>query len=74
MKKLKIGLIGCGKMMARHVRGIKHVDNAEIVSVCDVIRENAVELAAELGNNPTVYTDWRDMVDEIDAARQEART
>jgi len=68
MKKLKIGLIGCGKMMARHVRGIKHVDNAEIVSVCDVIRENAVELAAELGNNPTVYTDWRDMVDEIDAA------
>lgn len=67
MKKIKIGLVGCGKMMARHVAGIKYVERAEIVSVCDVIRENAEEVATTLGNNPTIYTDWRDMVDEIDA-------
>ena len=67
MEKLRIGLIGCGKMMARHVKGVEYVKRAEIVSVCDVIRENAVEVAEALGNNPTIHSDWRDMVDEIDA-------
>ena len=41
MQKLKFGLIGCGKMMANHVKGIKYVENAEIVAVCDTIEENA---------------------------------
>ena len=67
MEKLRMGLIGCGKMMSRHVRGVNLLQRTEIVSVCDVIRENAEEVALSLGNNPTVYTDYRDMVDEVDA-------
>lgn len=67
MKKLRMGLIGCGKMMAQHLKGVDKVENAEFVAVCDVLRDNAVEVANSLGNNPAVYTNWRDMVDDVDA-------
>ncbi|MBQ9784082.1 MAG: Gfo/Idh/MocA family oxidoreductase [Clostridia bacterium] len=67
MNKLKLGLVGCGKMMGTHVKGVKHVETVEIVAVCDVLIDNARELAEELGNNPKVYTNYRDMVDDVDA-------
>lgn len=67
MEKLRIGLIGCGKMMARHVRAVKYVKGAVMVSLCDTIRENAEAVSEVLENEPTIYTDWRDMVDEVDA-------
>jgi len=67
MNFLRLGLIGCGKMMGAHVRGVQHVENVEIVSVCDVIRENAERVSAELPNHPKVYTDYKQMVDDVDA-------
>ena len=67
MDFLKIGLIGCGKMMGAHVRGVQNVDNVEITCVCDIIRENAEKVSAELPNHPKVYTNYKDMVDEVDA-------
>ena len=67
MDFLKIGLIGCGKMMGAHVRGVQNVDNVEISCVCDIIRENAEKVSAELPNHPKVYTNYKDMVDEVDA-------
>ena len=67
MNFLRLGLIGCGKMMGAHVRGVQMVPNAEIVSVCDIIRENAERVSAELPNHPKVYTDYKQMVDDVDA-------
>ena len=67
MKKLRLGLVGCGRMMGTHVKGVKFVDNVEIVAVCDILRGNAEDVANELGNDPKIYTNWRDMVDDIDA-------
>ena len=67
MNFLRLGLIGCGKMMGAHVRGVQMVPNVEIVSVCDVIRENAERVSAELPNHPKVYTDYKQMVDDVDA-------
>ncbi|MBE7027072.1 MAG: Gfo/Idh/MocA family oxidoreductase [Ruminococcaceae bacterium] len=67
MKKIRLGLIGCGKMMASHVSGVQYVDTVEIVSVCDVFCERAEEVANALGNNPKIYTNYRDMVDDVDA-------
>ena len=55
MKKLKLGLVGCGKMMATHVQGVQKVENVEIVAVCDIIEENAKEVALALGNNPKIF-------------------
>jgi len=67
MDFVRLGLIGCGKMMGNHVSGVKLVDNVDIVAVCDNVRENAETVANELGNNPKIFTDYRDMVDEVDA-------
>ena len=67
MDYLRLGLIGCGKMMGSHVVGVKYVDNVDIVAVCDIKKENAEAVAEELGNNPKVYTDYKDMVDDVDA-------
>ena len=67
MDFLKIGLIGCGKMMGSHVQGVQNVDNVEISCVCDVIRERAEAVSAALPNHPKIYTDYREMADEVDA-------
>ena len=67
MEKLKLGLVGCGKMMARHVAGVQKVDNVEIVAVCDTIEENAKAVADSLGNNPKIFSKYTDMVDVVDA-------
>ncbi len=67
MKKVRLGLVGCGAMMKTHVKGVNELDNTEMVAVCDSVRERAEVVAESLGNNPEVFTDWREMVDSVDA-------
>ena len=67
MDFLRIGLIGCGKMMGAHVRGVQNVDNVEIVAVCDIIPENAQAVSDALPNHPKIFTNYKDMIDEVDA-------
>ena len=66
MKKIKIGLIGCGNMMKSHISGVDKLTNAEVVAVCDIIRERAEEVATVL-DNPFICTDWRELTDKVDA-------
>ncbi len=70
MKKIRFGIIGCGKMMASHIAGIQHVENVEVTAFCDIIRENAENLAAALEGgieNPYITTDWKTMTNYVDA-------
>ena len=67
---LKIGLIGCGGITRAHVEGWKGIaHHAEIVAVADVSRENALERAAQIGTDPEIVSDYRDLLvdKEIDA-------
>ncbi len=66
MEKFKLGLVGCGSMMANHVKGVNDMDNVEIVAVCDLVEESAKVVSDALSNHPKVYSDYRDMVDEVD--------
>lgn len=66
MKKVRLGIIGCGGMMKHHVRTIQEVENMEVTAVCDVILENAQNVASVL-NNPYITTDYKTMVDHVDA-------
>jgi predicted dehydrogenase len=67
MEKIRMGLIGCGKMMRSHAQSVdKCTEQLSITAVCDVVRENAEAMAAGL-NNPLVFTDYREMVDHVDA-------
>ena len=56
MKKLRLGLVGCGNMMASHVKASNEIKNLEITAVCDIVRENA-EKAVEIlnANGETAY-------------------
>jgi len=67
LDKLRIGLIGYGKMMGAHIKAVNLLDTVEISAVCDVIEKNAREVAKVLTNNPKVYTDYHKILDDVDA-------
>ena len=71
--RVKIGLVGCGGMGRRHLRGLAHLAassfaNVELAAVCDLNQENADFLADEaaelLGTRPAVFADIAQMVSE----------
>lgn len=67
MKKIRLGLIGCGGMMKTHAQGINQCQaDVEITAVCDVILERAQDVASVL-NSPYVTTDYKTMADHVDA-------
>lgn len=60
---LKIGLIGCGGITRAHVDAWKTVsDRAEIIAVADVSTQNARQRVAQIGGNPQIYSDYRDLL------------
>jgi predicted dehydrogenase len=64
MKKLKIGLVGCGGIAnQKHMPALKQLsDLCEIVAFCDLIRERAEKAAKEYGiPEAKVYTDYHEM-------------
>ncbi len=66
MKKLKLGLVGCGGMMKNHIRGVLTLDNVEVTALCD-IEINRAQDVAELFDNPYVTDNYKTMLDHIDA-------
>ncbi|MEG2199517.1 MAG: Gfo/Idh/MocA family oxidoreductase [Anaerovorax sp.] len=74
MNKVKFAIIGCGRIAKNHVKAA--IDNAEsmqLVAVCDIIKENAIEKATQYAEGhraqPSVYVDYKEMLEkeEIDA-------
>lgn len=42
MGKLKFAIIGCGRISYKHIEAlVNNKDQAELVAVCDIIKENA---------------------------------
>lgn len=65
--KIRLGLIGCGSMMKTHAVGVNSIsDQLEITAVCDLVLERAEDMATVL-NDPYVTTDYRTMLDYVDA-------
>ena len=67
MKNIRLGLIGCGGMMATHATNINKVTGITITALCDLSEENVKTVAEALGNRPYVTTDYRTMTEEVDA-------
>ena len=70
---MKLGFIGCGIISLAHVAGLhdlkrKGLETFDLVAVCDIQQERAESFAFEvekrLGKRPTVYTDYRLMLDQ----------
>ena len=67
MNKLRLGVIGCGGMSHTHERGYNRLaDRIEIAAVADIILERA-QRAAEATGAPLAVTDYREMLDSVDA-------
>ncbi len=67
MDKIRIGLVGCGGMGKAHLSAIKEIEDAVLVGVCDVNKEQADNTAKEY--NCKAFTDYKTFVtkDNIDA-------
>ncbi len=67
MRKIKIGIIGCGGIANnKHFPSLKAcVHKNELVAFCDIIEERAVKAAKEFGaEGAKVYTDYHDLLAE----------
>ncbi|MEW4326515.1 Gfo/Idh/MocA family oxidoreductase [Rossellomorea marisflavi] len=61
MKLLKIGVIGCGSISKhRHIPEYMANEHAEIVAVCDIVKDRAQEMADQIGAK--AYTDYKDLL------------
>lgn len=62
-QKIKWGVIGCGVISRTHLEGAAMSDCAEVVAVCDIVREKAEE-KAKLYDVKKVYTDYMDLIND----------
>jgi UDP-N-acetylglucosamine 3-dehydrogenase len=66
---VRFAVIGCGSIARhRHVKELAENKQAKLISLCDIVKPRAEELAKQYGV-PKVYTDWREAVadKEVDA-------
>lgn len=61
MEKIRIALIGCGRIATLHIRGYQDRDDAELFGVFDINRDAAVSFAQEHGI-PKVYESYEEVL------------
>lgn len=64
MRKVKIGIIGCGGIAnGKHMPALSKEGRAELVAFCDIIPERAEKAAKEYGvPGAKVYTDYKELL------------
>lgn len=70
MKRLKVGIIGCGGIAnGKHMPSIQAADMADIVAFCDIVQERAEKAKKEYGTEDAkIFTDYRELIqEELDA-------
>ena len=60
-KKLRVAVIGCGRIAVKHLSSIKKSSYAVLVACCDLRADRAKACAEEYG--AAAYTDFREMLD-----------
>ena len=62
--QLRVGVVGCGRMGAFHVRNYAQIDCAQLVAVADPDPE--ARARALSGSQALEFSDWRDMIEDAD--------
>ena len=62
MKKLRVAVIGCGRISVMHLVPASVLEEAELVACCDIKEDRAKEKAAEYGIK--AYTDYKEMAEK----------
>jgi predicted dehydrogenase len=67
VKKLKVAVIGCGRVSVMHFGSIALLEEAELVACCDIKKERAEEAAKKYGVR--AYTSYEEMLscEQLDA-------
>jgi len=63
MRKIKFGLIGCGRISSKHFESIKQIGEAEIVACADIIESRAKD-SAEKYEVKKYYLNYLEMLDQ----------
>ena len=58
--KLRVGIVGCGRILPMHATPATVLEEAQLVAVCDIKKDRAVIAAEKYGGN--VYTDYKEMI------------
>ena len=66
MKKLKIGIIGCGGIAnGKHMPALQQDERVEMVAFCDLVVERAQEAAKKFGTaDAKIYTDYHELLED----------
>jgi len=64
MKKHKVGIIGCGAILPRHIESIESNDNFELVSLCDIQEDLVKEISKKYNTNH--FTNYKEMIKNSD--------
>ena len=62
MKKLRVAVIGCGRISDRHLLPASILEEAELVACCDIKEDRALASAEKYGVK--AYTDYKEMIDK----------
>ena len=65
MQKKRLGVIGVGYLGKFHAQKYAQMETADLVAVVDADLETAKKIAEE--NGAEAYTDYKDMIDKVDA-------
>ena len=60
VKKLRVGVIGCGRVSVMHLGSIQLLDEVELVSCCDIKKERAEAMAKKYGVK--AYSSYEEMI------------
>jgi predicted dehydrogenase/sugar phosphate isomerase/epimerase len=63
-KRVKYGIIGCGRIFKKHALSIKDDKNSELVGIFDIDMKKAKEKASEMGCN--CYNSMIDLINDVD--------
>ena len=58
---LRVGIIGCGNIFTMHATSCDHLENAQMVAVCDIKPDRADAAAAKYGVK--AYYDYKEMIE-----------
>jgi len=61
----KFALVGCGRISKKHIDAIKEIENAELVSVCD-LKIDFAKKASEAAGGVPFYTSYDEMLQKED--------
>lgn len=63
-RKLRFGIIGCGRVAPRHAQSLQELERGELVAVADKVASRAEKFHSEYGAEP--YTDYRALLERDD--------